>query len=276
MLWEEVVAEAEELGVEPDLALRERVQKAVLAHLGARKFFVEGVFQGGTALRLFYGNPRFSEDLDFVFTSKDAETYRSVGRFLEGLAGLVARNFPFVGDATVREQRESEGLKRYVFRFGVLPLGRTMRLNLEFANIPSHRHGPAIMRLPPWNPAVKVELPVEILADKIVAVAFREYVKGRDVWDIAYLSRDLNQTANVALIGRKVADYGYGLDDFRERIVAAASRIHWEGAEPLAREMTRFLPTGVASLYLPRARDMAREVGATLMSVAASVAELEA
>jgi len=44
---------------------QEEVQKAVLASLSRDEAFNHLVFQGGTALRLFYENPRFSEDSDF-------------------------------------------------------------------------------------------------------------------------------------------------------------------------------------------------------------------
>jgi len=46
-------------------ALKEIIQKIVLLGLWREKFFEHAAFYGGTALRLLYGLPRFSEDLDF-------------------------------------------------------------------------------------------------------------------------------------------------------------------------------------------------------------------
>ncbi len=46
-------------------AIKEIVQEIVLCGLSRAGFFNEAAFYGGTALRIFYGLDRFSEDLDF-------------------------------------------------------------------------------------------------------------------------------------------------------------------------------------------------------------------
>lgn len=46
-------------------ALREIMQEITLAALSRTDFFEKAAFYGGTALRIFYGLDRFSEDLDF-------------------------------------------------------------------------------------------------------------------------------------------------------------------------------------------------------------------
>jgi len=46
-------------------ALREIMQEIALAGLQRAGFFEKAAFYGGTALRIFYGLNRFSEDLDF-------------------------------------------------------------------------------------------------------------------------------------------------------------------------------------------------------------------
>lgn len=45
--------------------IKEVVQEIVLCGLSRCGFFNEAAFYGGTALRIFYGLDRFSEDLDF-------------------------------------------------------------------------------------------------------------------------------------------------------------------------------------------------------------------
>ena len=47
-------------------AMKEIIQEIVLSGLSRGKFFDEAAFYGGTALRIFYGLDRFSEDLDFA------------------------------------------------------------------------------------------------------------------------------------------------------------------------------------------------------------------
>lgn len=46
-------------------ALREIMQEIALAGLERSGFFERAAFYGGTALRIFYGLNRYSEDLDF-------------------------------------------------------------------------------------------------------------------------------------------------------------------------------------------------------------------
>ena len=52
-------------------AIKEIVQEVVLCGLSRGGFFKETAFYGGTALRIFYGLDRFSEDLDFSLTTQD-------------------------------------------------------------------------------------------------------------------------------------------------------------------------------------------------------------
>ncbi len=51
-------------------ALREIMQEIALAGLSRTDFFENAAFYGGTALRIFYGLDRFSDDLDFSLLSK--------------------------------------------------------------------------------------------------------------------------------------------------------------------------------------------------------------
>ena len=53
------------------LILREIIQSIVLIGLSKSDFFKKASFYGGTALRLFYGLNRYSEDLDFTLNEKD-------------------------------------------------------------------------------------------------------------------------------------------------------------------------------------------------------------
>jgi predicted nucleotidyltransferase component of viral defense system len=54
-------------------ALREIMQEITLAALSRTDFFEKAGFYGGTALRIFYGLDRFSEDLDFSLLDVDEE-----------------------------------------------------------------------------------------------------------------------------------------------------------------------------------------------------------
>ncbi|MBS0656241.1 MAG: nucleotidyl transferase AbiEii/AbiGii toxin family protein [Verrucomicrobia bacterium] len=54
---------------EHEQALREILQEIALVGLWRGKFFEHAAFYGGTALRIFHGLDRFSEDLDFTLLS---------------------------------------------------------------------------------------------------------------------------------------------------------------------------------------------------------------
>ena len=54
-------------------AIKEIVQEIVLCGLSRGGFFKNAVFYGGTALRIFYGLDRFSEDLDFSLTTQNLD-----------------------------------------------------------------------------------------------------------------------------------------------------------------------------------------------------------
>lgn len=55
-------------------ALREIMQEVALAGLSRTDFFDQAAFYGGTALRIFHGLDRFSEDLDFSLLEKSQQT----------------------------------------------------------------------------------------------------------------------------------------------------------------------------------------------------------
>ncbi len=54
-------------------AMKEIIQEIVICGLSRGNFFDEAAFYGGTALRIFYGLNRFSEDLDFALLKPNKE-----------------------------------------------------------------------------------------------------------------------------------------------------------------------------------------------------------
>ncbi|GFP31757.1 hypothetical protein HKBW3S42_00064 [Candidatus Hakubella thermalkaliphila] len=249
MLWEEVVARSSQELVGTETVLREEVQKAVLTYFSQRRLFNEGVFQGGTALRLFYGNARHSEDLDFVFTREDTELFHKIETQINNLGAFAHDVFPFAEEITLKGQKKSRTFRRFTLRLSAPELGRVLRVNIEFANVPSRDNSLFILHYPPFNPAVRVESLREILADKVVAAGLRTYIKGRDLWDIHFLAANKGVGIDLALVQQKLIDYGSNPATFTARLAAAVRHIHAEGNLVLEQEMKRFLPRNVAELY---------------------------
>ena len=69
--------------LETEQALREIMQEITLAGLYRANFFREAAFYGGTALRIFHGLNRFSEDLDFSLLKKNSAF--ELAPYLEGV-----------------------------------------------------------------------------------------------------------------------------------------------------------------------------------------------
>ncbi len=59
--------------VERKNAMKKIMQEIVLCSLARAGFFKKAAFYGGTALRIFYGLDRFSEDLDFSLMATDSD-----------------------------------------------------------------------------------------------------------------------------------------------------------------------------------------------------------
>ena len=69
--------------IEAESALREIMQDVALAGLNRSGFFEKAAFYGGTALRIFHGLDRYSEDLDFSLLA--ANKSFSLEPFFEGM-----------------------------------------------------------------------------------------------------------------------------------------------------------------------------------------------
>jgi len=70
---------------EAKAALREIMQQVALAGLSRANFYEKAAFYGGTALRIFYGLDRFSEDLDFSLLADDPDF--SIKPYMDAIVG---------------------------------------------------------------------------------------------------------------------------------------------------------------------------------------------
>ena len=76
-------------------ALKEIIQEITLSGLSRGGFFKKAAFYGGTALRVFYGLDRFSEDLDFSLIEKMRSlTYQNGLQQLKMKPLLMGLNYP--------------------------------------------------------------------------------------------------------------------------------------------------------------------------------------
>ncbi len=247
MIWEEIVNKSSRRGGRTHQVFQEEAQKAILASLSHEGIFTNIVFQGGTLLRLFYGNPRFSEDLDFVL--RQEKTCVDLIQNIPKIQAFVKNVFPFLKGTDISVQKNDRGMQRLILKTVSDTSEQRLRIHIELAYVPSHYNKPRILDYPPLNPVVRVEEPFEILADKITALGNRPYLKGRDIWDIYFLAIEKHISVPWSLVFQKSRDYGSTPLNLRKNILIASKRLREEGISILSSEMMRFLSKPTLDQY---------------------------
>ncbi len=259
MRWKDIETRAEKEGVPAKMILREEIQKGILTSFSKEGGFQTMVFQGGTALRLFHNNPRYSEDLDFVV--REGEGIIDLDTYMDKAAGFVAYSYPFLESVETHRQKAEEDFRRSRLKTVSEDPEQRVRINVELFDVPSYMNEARILSYPPINPAVRVERPEEILADKVTALSGREYIKGRDIWDIYFLTEQKDMDIDLSLVSKKIQDYGMEGKGFISELKKANTRLKEEGKNILERELKRFLP---ASLYQYYEKELDTIIGGVL------------
>jgi hypothetical protein len=184
-------------------AVREIVQEIALLGLWRTPFYNHAAFYGGSALRIFHGLQRFSEDLDFSLLQP--EPGFSLKPYLGAVADeLAAWGFHFRAQGIEKTKRtpiESAFLKGStminLLQIGAppemasrLPKGQLIRIKLEIdLDPPPGATTEVLSRLVPTPHQVRVyDLP-SLFAGKLHAVLCRNWksrVKGRDFYDLIW------------------------------------------------------------------------------------------
>ena len=256
-LFDQLVSEVLRSGA--DLAsLRPVVEKELLHHDILREMSEAGLlakltFIGGTCLRTCYGSSRLSEDLDFTggidFHRNDlGELARVLTQRLQIRYGLpVSVSEPVKAGGKVSTWKLTIETRRGQKH---LP---AQRIHLDICAIPSHDARPMMLRnfygidLGTSGLILQAQSREEILADKIIALAFRENrLKNRDLWDIAWFAQQ-NIELPTELIPLKIRDHQRKEAEFiaslQERI--AALKAQPEMRRNFMEEMRRFLPAAM-------------------------------
>ncbi len=250
--YAELVAYSSSNALPLDRVIREELQRLTLRYLSERGFFVHGVFQGGTAIRLVYSGTRFSEDLDFVLRPGRTIAGLNLTSLLEGLPSFMHREAPFADRPSLREQKMESMFARYRCRLELqAPVGGLV-INLEFSGVPSRSPRQQVMRSDTVDVAIVVEDESEILVDKLVALALRPYVKGRDIWDTWFLTHERHAAApETGAVVTKAADYGTTLMELTSKVQHSKTVIETIGLAALDAEMKRFLPARLYDAMAP-------------------------
>jgi Nucleotidyl transferase AbiEii toxin, Type IV TA system len=190
-------------------ALKEIIQEVALLGLWRSKFYEHAAFYGGTALRIFHGLPRFSEDLDFSLLEPDAEF--AIGSHLESIrAELTSLGFTCAVESKSK-RFETEIASAFIkgetrvnlLSIGApeglrdrLPVAQKIKIKLEIdINPPSGADHEVRTLLVPIPFQVKLFTLPDLFSGKLHAILCRSWkarVKGRDFYDfIWYLGRNI-------------------------------------------------------------------------------------
>ena len=186
-------------------ALREIMQEITLAALSRTNFFEKAAFYGGTALRIFYGLDRFSEDLDFSLLTPD------INFSLEPYFKAILDEFISVGlTVSITEKKKTEKqaidsafLKAETIRKEIIlqdiiketgvRSNKTLKVKIEVDRQPPlHFQTEEKLLIRPFSFYVKCFTKPSLFAGKMHALLFRKWikrVKGRDWYDLEWYIR---------------------------------------------------------------------------------------
>lgn len=216
-------------------ALREIVQELALLGLWRSKFYEHVAFYGGTALRIFHGLPRYSEDLDFSLLNPDADF--GLSSHLEAVrAELAGFGFAFKVKRKAKQVETSinsafiKGNTRInLLEIGVpeglenrFPAGQKLKVKMELDTDPPLGAETEVQTLLlPIPFQVKLFTPSCLFAGKMHALLCRNWkgrVKGRDFYDFVWY------------LGKGIPVH---LGHLQQRMEQTG---HWKGGEALTGE----------------------------------------
>ena len=205
-------------------AMKEIMQEIVLCGLSRAGFFNKAAFYGGTALRIFYGLDRFSEDLDFSLLSPNPDfnlaayfpvLQNEVSSY--GLKVEIAEKIK-TGDSTVKSAFLKGSTREHMLLFYADPQlanritpNEIVKIKFEIDIDPPVGAGyeTRYPLLPAPYEIRLYDLP-SLFAGKIHAVicrAWKNRCKGRDLYDyVFYLSR--GATVNMTHLRQRLLDSG--------------------------------------------------------------------
>lgn len=183
-------------------ALREIMQEITLAGLSRTDFFEKAAFYGGTALRIFYGLDRYSEDLDFSLLKPDSSF--SIEPYFEA----VLTEFSSLGlTVSIREKKKIKQtaidsaflkaetiwqeivLEDIIKETGVRS-NKTLKIKIEVDRQPPlNFETEEKLLLRPFSFYIKCFTRPSLFAGKMHALLFRKWknrVKGRDWYDLEW------------------------------------------------------------------------------------------
>ncbi|MGE0633706.1 MAG: nucleotidyl transferase AbiEii/AbiGii toxin family protein [Pseudobdellovibrionaceae bacterium] len=203
-------------------ALKEVIQEMTLAGLARSNFFDKAAFYGGTALRIFHGLPRFSEDLDFTLLSEQNDFslksyFDSVTKILESfgleveIEDVDKKKSSDVESAFLKANTKIHLLKIAASKNMANQIQKNKKISVKFevdTTPPIGFETEVKILPPPITASVKVLKLSYLFGGKMHAILFRKWqnrVKGRDFYDLLwYLGQNI--PLNLSYLENKMRD----------------------------------------------------------------------
>ncbi len=153
--------------------------------VGAEKI----LFKGGTALRIIFNSPRFSEDLDFSAINGEMITYSQINQLVDGTLKDINEE-GIQCDKNVNPGTQGETTEGYfaVIKLKMLEFDSEIRLQISFRNPEQVERNDALVQSDFTAPYVVTYLTEPMLvAEKIQALLSRK--KPRDFFDLYFILR---------------------------------------------------------------------------------------
>lgn len=186
-------------------AMREIMQEIALAALSRTDFFKKAAFYGGTALRIFYGLDRYSEDLDFSLLETDSdfsltpyfsaitEEFNSFGIRISIREKDKRKKTPIESAFLKSETIWQELVLEDVVKQHGISSNRSIKIKIEIDRVPPLGFGTEEkLLLRPFSFYVNCFDMPSLFAGKLHALLFRKWknrVKGRDWYDMEWYVR---------------------------------------------------------------------------------------
>lgn len=174
--------------------LREYLQNLLLSHLYQQPLSDKVAFKGGTALRLLYGSPRFSEDLDF---SSPIKVYHVKKILEETFQSVKKEAIPF----SCLEAKPTSGGYFSIYQFELH--GHSVEIEWNFSLRLPTRVEPILVTTPMVPHYQCMVLPLKVLVhEKMEALLRRK--KPRDFYDLYFLLRERRGLESIIPLKKKL------------------------------------------------------------------------
>lgn len=215
-----IIKSARNSGLNPENVVREIFQKLILYALAYSNLDDYYIFQGGTALRIFYNSPRVSLDMDYTLVSRDLN--KSIRDFTK-VKNVVKKILLSEGiDVEKKSEKIIKDFYRCFLVFNTMNfLEKKIRVKIEvierrYIDISFGRRILDIEYPFKTSVGVLVKTSSQLLVDKISSLAggvHRNYIRWRDIFDIYWLVAKFNADIDKKYLKQEFGSWVEGVAD---------------------------------------------------------------